>query len=94
MKIDDEFFDYLYDNFPCVKPPGMVLTSSGSSLEWIDAQPPRNTIHNAMKCDYCGSLHHDTRCPSCGAPARISKHPSKEVNLERHIDKIDPTASL
>lgn len=22
MKIDDDFFDYLYDNFPCVKPPG------------------------------------------------------------------------
>lgn len=82
MKIDDDFFDYLYDNFPCVKPPGLVLTSNGRSLAWIDPQPPRKTIHNAIKCDYCDSLHHETRCPSCGAPANPRNMPYLHSRIE------------
>ena len=63
-------------------PQGMVLTYNGSSLEWIDPQPPRNTIHNAIKCDYCGSLHHDTRCHSCGAPANPRNMPYLHSRIE------------
>jgi len=25
-----------------------------------------------MNCDYCGTFHYDTRCPSCGAPVTRS----------------------
>lgn len=75
MTDNQGFFDQIEEEMNHLReyitvPQGMVLTCSEGGLSWIDPQPPRNTIHNAIKCDYCGSLHHDTRCPSCGAPAK------------------------
>jgi len=69
--------------------PGMILAYNGSgNIEWRDDyryasfdpsfQPEPDSIRNAMKCDYCSSLHHSLRCPSCGAPA------------SRKITKVEP----
>lgn len=63
-----------------------VLIGAIAGIEGIEGQFARakldgylSSIYGRDECEYCKTVHAETRCPSCGAPNRYATTQPKEI---------------